>query len=229
MATSQTPQVPTPEHIREDLENLLKVDPSARNDKWEHSFLQVFPHLKLQPLEPQPKQGPDGWPYLLIETKAPQEVGDPVPGVIKWLSERGIGLAVNPQKSFPDFVFTYGMIWNFRERAQFITPSPRVEQNLMDIKPGEQLYTGAPSPSYFPLYVRRIIKQFWLDQGVTDPKVLLVSRDKTHFDFCFSLESIGTPPENEWQGILEAIAWFFPAHYSLGLLSEKVVKGFASI
>jgi len=38
-----------------------------------------------------------------------------------------------------------------------------------------------------------------------------------------------SPPAHEHANIAEALSWFFPAHYSIALISEKVVPGFQSI
>jgi hypothetical protein len=50
--------------------------------------------------------------------------------------------------------------------------------------------------------------------------------DRTKFDLAFSLDSLGNPTADEHNGLAEAIAWFLPAHYSIALVSEKVITGF---
>jgi hypothetical protein len=60
-------------------------------------------------------------------------------------------------------------------------------------------------------------------------RVLVMGPNQQQFDFCFSMESLGAPPAQEHRGILEAIAWFLPAHYSLMLVSEKDLPKFESL
>lgn len=205
------------------LEQLLTVEPESRDQNWEKDFFKAFALSKVQLQTPQPQQGPDGWPYLLVSTIAGDE---PVTAIVKWLSTRGIGLVVNSDKIAPDFVFSYGMVWNFCERGEFLTDAPERKGGLFEIKAGSELLTGAPTEAYLPKYVRSVLKQFLLDQAVMAPKVLMVSLDRENYDLCFSFESLGPPPEAEHEGLAEALSRFLPAHYAVSILSEKVVQGF---
>ena len=64
--------------------------------------------------------------------------------------------------------------------------------------------------------------------GMQSP-VLVMSTDGENYDFCFSLESLGNPPEAEHSGIAEAISWFLPPHYSLLLIGEKDLPKFIDL
>lgn len=213
MASSNTP-----------LDDLFKVDLEFRDADWEESFFKSFLRSNVKVVFSDPKPGPDGWPYLFVETT--KEADEPVSKIVSWLAERGIGLALNIQKPMPDFVFTYGMLWNYRERGEFLSTAPKIEAGEIRLGNGEQVFIGEPSEIFLPKYVRAILKQFFFDQGVHGVKTMMMSKDQKHYDLCFSLESLGNPPEKERAGIAEAIAWFLPAHYSVALLSEKAVEGF---
>jgi len=91
------------------------------------------------------------------------------------------------------------------------------------------LHAGPPSPQYLPQYVRNILKEFFRDQGVLMPKILVMSADRKHYDLAISLESLGNPPEKEHQGIAEALSWFLPPHYSIVLVSEKGLPSFVEL
>jgi hypothetical protein len=209
------------------------VDIEDRDEAWEGEFLQALPQAQVHVLRPEPQEGPDNWPYLLISTE--EGADDPITNVIGWLCSRGIGLVINPQKPIPDFVLSYGMLWNFRERGEFLSSAhpqnesnekPQSRSERFEIKPGQQLYAGPPSESYLPKYVRTVLKQFLADQGVFSPKVLMISEDQKNFDLCFSIESLKSPPAHEHKNIAEALSWFLPPHYTLSLVSEKMVSGF---
>lgn len=203
---------------------LLSTPSDKRDLDWEMNFLTQFPSSNVNLLFPDAKPGPDNWPYLFVQTA--NEGSEPVLQIISWLATRGIGLAVNPQKESPDFVFTYGMIWNFKERGVFISPAEERPQGSFEVKGGQKFWTGQPTEGYLPNYVRTVLKQFWLDQGVFAPKILLISEDQENFDLCFSIESIGSPKEEERMGVAEAISWFLPSHYTVALLNESAVPGF---
>lgn len=210
-------------------EELLKTEIKDRGDKWETEFLAELPKARVRVMNPEPQEGPDHWPYLMVESGGADDpaMDDQMINLLQWLSTRGIGLVINPLKPAPDYVLTYGMLWNFRERGEFLTANPNPsKEGRFEIKPGQQLYVGNPTEQYLPKYVRSLVRQFLVDQGVLAPKVLLVSQDNVNFDLCFSIESLKSPPAHEHANIAEALSWFMPAHYNVALLSEKLVAGF---
>ncbi len=213
------------------LDHLLKIPVAQRDEAWEVEFLRELPKSDVRIVDESAVAGPDGWPYLLIST-------EPAPGaaadekflhVASWLATRGMGFVVNPEKAMPDFVMNYGMVWNFRERGEFLTPAPKSRDSKLEIKDGQQLFTGAPSLAYLPEDVRVILRDFLKRQRVVEPYVLMVSTDQEVWDLAFSIESLGNPPASEHAGIAEAISWFLPAHYSVALISERNVPGFAAL
>lgn len=223
------------------LNDLLNVVVEDRDAAWEKAFLAALADAPVSVLSPDAKEGPDHWPYLMVATEdmiAPAKADDSVRNVIDWLSTKGIGLVINPMKPMPDYVLPYGMIWNYRERGEFLTELPPATGGRFEITPGQKLWTGAPSEAYLPVYVRAMLKQFLADQGVFAPKVLMVNfhakqeseaTSLAGYDLCFSLESLKSPPTQEHANIAEALSWFLPAHYSVSLISEKTVPGFVSL
>lgn len=210
------------------LENLLTTEAEKRDNQWESKFLDAFINSKVEILSEDPQPGPEGFPYLLVKTSS--TATEPVTKVIDWLSSRGIGLVVNPQnEKNPDYVFSYGMIWNFKERNRFLEPIDNTRSNRMEIKEGEKLYHGDINEKYFPKYARNILKEFFLQQGILAPKVLAISTDQKHYDICFSLNSLGSPETKEHAGVAEAIAWFFPFNASIVLVEEKNLPAFYAL
>ena len=214
-----------------ELKNLFGVEIEKRDLDWEKRFLAALPAAKARLLAPEPQEGPDHWPYLMValddtDNASGEDDREPLAAILEWLSSRGIGLAVNPQKTVPDYVMTYGMIWNFRERGEFLTGEASGKSGTFSIQHGQEVLTGAPSAAFLPPYVRAILKQFMADQGVFAPKILMASFDKKNFELCFSIESLKSPPKAEHAGIAEALSWFLPAHYAVSLVSENTLPGF---
>ena len=199
-----------------------------RNTQWENKFFNAFVSGQVELINEDPQMGPDGWPYLYLKTTA--EAKEPTKNVLHWASENGVGVAINPDKAVPDMILSYGMIWNFRERAQFITASEATHlPGEFEIKGGTSVKAAAPSESYLPQYVRNILKMFFLQQKIENPKVVLLSTDEKHYDLVFSAESLGSPENEEYDSILHAISWFLPTHYSLVLASESEIPNFESL
>ncbi len=202
--------------------DLLKVLPASRDPAWETSFVQTLPHAMVSVKNPEPQTGPDSWPYLFAEISETSD--EPCQRVVEWLTERGIGLAINPQKAIPDFVLTYGMLCNFRMTGHFVSDVPAFSGDAA------QIFVAEPNENYLPKYMRDILRAFFNDQKILKPRVTLISPDKKVYDMAFSLESLGSPPENEHAGISEALSWFLPAHYGIVLVSEKKISsGFVDL
>lgn len=206
--------------------DLLKVLPASRDAVWEKTFLQMLPRAFVTVLDPEPQTGPDNWPYFFIEISDRSD--EPCSRVIEWLTERGIGMAVNPGNAIPDFVLTYGMLCNYRMTGNLLAP-------IDDFGPAEllvdesKIFVAEPNETYLPLYLRAILLAFFRDQKVLKPRLALLSTDKKVYDMAFSIESLGAPPIKEHAGISEAIAWFLPAHYGIVLVSEKRIAGFVDL
>jgi hypothetical protein len=228
------------------LSELLAIPESERNQSWENQFFQSLCSDHVHLLFEQPQQGPDGWPYLLVESEdvyqkslnshavatEVQANKDPesVQKILSWIATRGVGLALNPRKEYPDYVFSFGMIWSFRETGFFYKPiDPSRKSGAVELSNEKGLSYAEPSEAFLPKYVRQILKEFFRDQGLHAVKLSMISEDQAHFDLAFSLESLGNPPQPEHQQIAEAIGWFLPPHYSVLLVSEKDLPIFSAL
>ena len=101
------------------IEHMLSVPIADRDAAWEIEFLKELGRGSVAVVNPDPVQGPDGWPYLLVATGGRKvEEFEPVITVARWLASRGMGMVLNPEKPMPDFVLPFGMIWNFVERGE---------------------------------------------------------------------------------------------------------------
>lgn len=206
---------------------LTQVPEEKRDQHWENHFFNEISKGNLTLLKQEPHQGPDNWPYMIAETEA--AAAEPAQKVMQWCALRGIGLVINPRKDYPDYVFTYGMLWHFKETGLFYRSAAEVPGGAIEIKAGEKLQAGPPNPSYLPDYVRNILREFFRDQSILRPRILVMSKDQKHYDLAFSLESLGNPPTKEHQGIAEALSWFLPPHYSIVLISEVGLPQFVDL
>ena len=206
------------------MEDLLAIPNEKRDQSWEKSFFSILPQAQFELLHSTPVEGPDAKPYLVVKIT---KKGEPAHKILSWLGQKGVGLTINPDKSPPDCILSYGMIWNYLANGHFLTNTQQSEKTRQDfhLQKGQKMMAASPSEVYFPTHVRKLFGEFLRDQGVLRPRVLMLSMDSKNYDLCFSLESLGNPPKEEWQGILEAFSWFFPLHYSLCILSETFIQG----
>ncbi len=216
------------ENIQKELLELLNKPQKDRDMQWESDFLSKLPHCKVTILNKAPQAGPDQFPYMFVDIK--EESSESAIHLIKWISENGIGLAVNPTKTYPDFVLTFGMVWNYFQSGKFLENPIGSMQAEATASANENLfYTGSPSESYLPKPIRSILKEFLAQQGVMAPKIIMISKDQVNFDLCFSIESFGSPDSKEHEGILQALSWFLPAHYSLAFVTEEGLPSFEDL
>lgn len=211
------------------LQNILRAPEEIRNQKWEIDFFTHFVESTIYLVFPDPKPGPDTWPYMMAETTPSQYPAEPSLKILHWLHDKGIGLVINANKRLPDYVFTYGMIWNFKETGKFISDFTSLSENKLELDTSKNYFYGYPTKSFLPDYARKILKDFFLQQSIISPRIVLLSKNEKDFDLCFSLESLGNPPPKEHEGILEAISWFLPSHYRLCLISEKNLPSFQNL
>lgn len=208
------------------LMELTQVPEEKRDKNWENKFLVELTSTNIRLLSPDPQYGPDNWPYLMAVTD--EAADEPAQKVIQWLAQKGIGLVINPHKEYPDYIFSYGMLWSFVETGFFFKPVA-TDNGTFTFEPGQNVIAGEPTLEYLPTYSRNILREFLRDQGVLAPKILVLSQDKLNYDLAFSLESLGNPPDSEFEGIAEAFSWFLPPHYSILLISENGLPKFVNL
>ncbi len=208
-------------------DEILNTPDAQRDSAWETKFFQSLMGAQLKLISQEPQTGPDNWPYILTETG--EGATEPAQKILLWLAERGIGLAINPQKELPDYVFSYGMIWSFKETGFFSKPTEDQPTGSVQFETNSLVHAGPPTEEYLPQYVRKVLRDFFRDQGILRPRILVMSTDQKHYDLAFSLDSLGNPPENEHEGIAEALSWFLPPHYSLMLIQEAGLPPFSDL
>lgn len=133
-----------------DLNSLAQIPDNQRDDRWEVQFLQALSQGNLKLVTENPIQGPDGWPYLLAETG--DDATEPAQKILAWLSTRGMGLVVNPTKEYPDYVFSYGMIWSFRETGFFYKEVQNSPTGKFEFDAQKIVHAGTPTKEYLPDY-----------------------------------------------------------------------------
>ena len=146
-----------------DLEKLLEVPAEQRDPNWEAQFFTALLGTKLRLVASEPQSGPDGWPYLLAQTGA--EGTEPTGKLLHWLAPRGIGLVINPEKEYPDFVFNYGMVWHFQQTGLFYATAREVPTGTLEIAPGAGVLAGPPTDAFLPASVRSVLREFFPGSG----------------------------------------------------------------
>lgn len=209
------------------LTTLFKVAKEKRDEVWNNEFLTHVADASFACGNPQIIQGPDGFPYFQLDTPQPNQsfqcyvLKHMIPDFIL---ERGIGVAINPGKGQPDWVFTYGDLVNFSMRNEFYTEVPDLRLPQVEtIEKNENVLVGQPSEAFLPTAARAILRQFIAQQGIHDVKVALMSRkygDEVLQELVTNLTPEKTGPER-FESLQTHLKWFLPRHYGMVAMAEN--------
>lgn len=202
------------------LSDYLAVNSGLRDNTWESDFFRSLIASKIFVIDDTVQMGPDGWPYIFItDDKSVSHISeDTALNVIQWAYENGVGLALNPAKERPDYIFHYGMIWNFVHNKFFI------KDEVVETPPNAPIYVAQVSEDIVPMQALGFIKDYIKSAGIDAPRGALISRDKLNYDFALSIESLGNPPKEEHEGIARGVGWFLPNHLPVVLIFEDKLQ-----
>ena len=169
--------------------------------------------------------GPDGFRYFALYMPPANEPFDAfcVAHIVAPCLEHGFGCVLNPDKSPPDWVFSYGNLWSLRSYGAFNTTPPPTEA-LTEPKAGRQVMIAAPSEQFFPPFARTVLKT-WLEHvGVKNPRVLLIgdAQATPSQSLAFSIYREDFADDQAFNSVLNRLKnWFLPPHYGLIVLPKK--------
>ncbi|QES87691.1 hypothetical protein [Rhizosphaericola mali] len=213
------------------LMDLCETPIEKRDENWAKEFLENLPKASFKSGEPQVITGPDGFPYFQLSFPEPCVefqcfVVDNM--VYDFLLSNGMGFVINPQKEQPDWVFSYGDVFNYALKKDFYNTdntffskeTPQDEKIAEDV----QVMVGSPSEFILPVPVRAVIKNFLQFKGIKEPKVLLMSKEKDGVqvqDLVFNFTPKNFEKEEEFRATAQQLMWFLPRHYSVIFYDEN--------
>lgn len=198
----------------------LEVNSGLRDDLWEQELFRLLPQSSIYIIKDSVQMGPDGWPYLYLSTDKTKEhvAEDHAAHLIQWAYENAVGLVLNPDKERPDYIFHYGLLWNFVHNKFFI------KDFVSEFPENAPIYISQVSEDIIPQHALNFIKEYIKSAGIDKPRGALISRDKINYEFALSLESLGNPPKEEHEGIARGIGWFLPNHIPVLLIFEEKLQ-----
>lgn len=210
------------------LDNLFAVPHEQRDQSWQQSFLSNVDDASFACNDPQVISGPDGFPYFVLNIPEPKKefqcyvIKHMVPDFIL---DNGLGVAINPAKGQPDWVFTYGELVNYHLRKEFYTESNNwLVQTEKVVKENTELLVGQPSEYIIPAPTRNILKQYLKQYTNTEAKILLTNRaqgEEYIQQLVFNLTPNDFSSEEHFNGVMQNIGWFLPRHYTFASTSEE--------
>lgn len=215
---------------------LLAVPKEERNEDWLAQFMHDLPEASFRCGNPQVMAGPDGFPYFQLFVPEPGEEFQSFAiekMISEFLLERGYGVIINPGAGEPDWVLSYGDLLNYSLNGSFFTYDSHFSKSSDAdevVGEGEEIMVGQPAEDILPQQTRNLLKDFFVLNGIEDPKVLLMVRKKGEEmiqDLAFNLTPDFFETETHYRNMMQTITWYLPRHYSLiGLHDADVGAGF---
>lgn len=227
----------------EEIDKLLSVPLSERNDIWKEQFYKLIDTASLSLPDENVFVGPDGFPYLLLNIPEPgqQYHSYSLRTVLGHCLENGLGLVIaRGDMSKPEWVFPFGMLWCFKEfgklevpadekiRGELLNETPAGRLSKEVVEESRQVMVGQPSEEYLPEYVRQVIRNFVTQRlNITDVQAFLLmdpAAEPTQ-SLVFSIFPDQFANENEYGAVLSMLRWYLPTHYGLAGIARDAEIG----
>lgn len=195
------------------LEQLFAVPREERADTWREAFFATVPDASLAAADPQVFTGPDGYPYFLLRMPDPGPFETfCVTHVLDTCLRAGAGIVVSAGAPEPEWVFTYGDLWSFKETGQFVVSWGE----SVTLTEPHRVLVGAPAETVLPAYARPVLRNALRTQGAVDPEVFLVRAPGLDPEQSFAFRPLPDP-----RGLL----WFVPRHFGVTVAQDDWAGG----
>ncbi len=213
------------------LMDLFQVPHPKRDATWVNVMLENVAHASFAEHAPQVLDAPDGFRYFILKSP-PIGAGFnafSVEHMTKACTEHGIGIVINPEATQPDWVFTYGDLWAYQEYGNF--KGDPVDLEAMEDEPGgetvlaqggDEVLVAQPSESYFPLYARKVVREYLTDMGLEKPSMFLLHAPRMNpaRGLVFNIFKNGFENEEDFKAFAHRLTWYFPRSHRISFIGH---------
>ena len=200
--------------------DLFSVPTEERDDSWTKSFYENIKTASYACDNPQIFNGPDGFPYFILRTP---EANKPFESFCiqnmkdDFLLDKGFGVAINPNETSVDWVFSYGDIVNLHLNNELSTKTDNVQiENEVTLQKDEKILLAQPSESFLPTKARQNLKSFLQSIGIKRPQIMMVCRTidgQVIQELAFNIFREDFQSLEQLNFRLKQISWFLPRQY----------------
>lgn len=221
------------------IQKLIRIPKEQRDQQWISDFITNVDECNLKLGDPEVAIANDGFPYMNLKTV--EEGADNgtfvIVNEIDRILQHGFGMVINAGAGHPDWLFSCGDLLNYRLNGEFYTDDSLFSAHGEDfnISADEKILVGQPSDEILPNISRQHIREFLESVKVRNGKVLLMARNyenetEATQDLVFNITPDNFSSGEDYQQVMQTIAWFLPRHYSIaGIHEESVNNGFEAI
>lgn len=210
--------------------DLLAIDPSARDQTWLTSFYAAIPNASMESQEPQVILGPDNQAYFVLKTpKGGSFSPFSITHILDVCLQQGFGIVLNPQKGTPDFVFSYGQLWHFKETGE-LAELP-LATGMPDDNLDGQILIASPSERIFPQYARSVLAKVLQTLNVAAPAIMMITDARGQRRLVFNFFPEDCTSDKDFATKMGFLNWYLPNSHGLTAISKKsnLAKDFRSI
>lgn len=210
----------------------LRVPECERSAKWRHRFYDLVDVARLKQRDPRIFIGPDGFPYYGLDVPAGGEQGEvSVAILVELATERGFGIALEPDGDVAAWVFTCGDLVTRRAFGGYEFPRIGILPGEAPtfravVKHTERMEVLAPDDVLLPAYTRPLLhRYFTATLGIPEPGVLaLVLPDQEPREqLVFRIARDDFEEDEAFENAIAGLTWFLPRHLVVSILPTDVV------
>lgn len=206
---------------------LLEIPKDQRTDEWNQHFHSNILQASFTCGSPQVVQGPDGLPYFMLQYPESKKPFNPfsLVSIKDHVLKNGYGVALSPDGRQIIWSIPHGAMVNLHLNGELFTQPDH--SNLPErevLKEETQVYYGQPSEEYLPSTTREALKDFLQTQGIQDPQVTLMLRERPEgpsTELVFNIFPEDFESEQRFEALMRHVQWFLPQHYVIVVVPKE--------
>ncbi|MBL7862725.1 MAG: hypothetical protein JNJ65_16280 [Cyclobacteriaceae bacterium] len=206
---------------------LLTVPPNQRNDDWDKQFYDNILQASFTCGNPQVVQGPDGLPYFMLQYPESKKPFNPFSliSIKDHVLKNGFGVALSPDGQQVIWSIPHGAMVNLHLNGKLFTQADHTNLPEREVlKEKTEVFYGQPSEEHLPATTREVLKDFLQTQGIAEPKMALMMRERPEgpsLELVFNIHAEEFESEQQFEALMKMVQWFLPRHYVITVLPKK--------
>lgn len=205
---------------------LLGVPANQRTEDWQQRFDESILQASFTCGNPQVVEGPDGFPYFMLQYPESKKPFNPysLVSIKDHVLKNGFGVALSPDGRQVIWSIPHGALVNLHLNGELFTQADHTNLPVREVlKEKTEVFYGQPSEEHLPAATREVLKDFLQTQGIDEPRVALMMRERpegTTLELVFNIHAEEFESEEHFEALMKMVQWFLPGHYSITVLPK---------
>lgn len=206
---------------------LLQIETGERNEEWHENFHHYIITAAFASGSPQVIEGPDGMPYFQLQFPESKKPFNPFSllHIKDHVLQRGFGVVLREADGQVVWSLPHGAMVNLHLNGELFTHADRPDLSEHEVlKEKTEVFYGQPSEEHLPAVTREVLKDFLQTQGIAEPQVALMMRERPEgptLELVFNIHAEEFESEEHFEALMKMVQWFLPIHYVITVLPNK--------